>query len=46
MDYYSIYVPINVEKGFAYVRDFKGNLIFYGTLEQCYDFIERMMDDA
>ena len=29
-------------KGYAYVKDFKGNRCFYGTISECEEFISQM----
>ena len=29
-------------KGYAYVKDFKGNRCFYGTIAECEAFIDQM----
>ena len=42
MDYYQIYRTKDCPKGWAFVRDFKCNLVFYGTIEECYVFIDEM----
>lgn len=39
---YQIYINSDCAKGYAYVRDFKLNLVFYGTIEECRKFIDEM----
>lgn len=29
--------------GYGFVRDYVGNIWFYGTVEKCQEFIERMV---
>ena len=36
---YQIYRTDDCPKGWAYVRDYQGNKVFYGELEACYQFI-------
>ena len=43
MDYFTIYISKDCPKGWAYVRDFKGNLVFYGTIKECHDFIDQAL---
>ena len=45
-DYSLIYYEIvknGCKKGYAFVRDYMGNKCYYGTLKQCYQFIEDML---
>ena len=30
-------------KGWGYVRDYMGNLVYYGSIEECFKFIDDMM---
>lgn len=30
-------------KGCAYVRDYMGNLVYYGTIDDCFTFIDTVM---
>lgn len=39
---YQIITNKDCEPGFCFVRDFLGNLIFYGTGKQCIEFIRSM----
>ena len=42
MKYFSLYIPAGTPEGYSYVRDYKGNLIYFGTKEECEIFISRM----
>ena len=33
---------VGCPKGYAYVKDFKGNRCFYGTIAECEAFIDQM----
>ena len=39
---FSIYTK-DCPKGWAYVRDYTGNLVYYGPIEECFKFIDQMM---
>ena len=39
---YQIYRTHDCPKGYAYVRDFMCNLVFYGTIDECIQFIDDM----
>lgn len=40
--YYEI-VSNGCKKGYAFVRDYMGNMCYYGTIKQCQKFINDMM---
>lgn len=46
MMYFELYIPSGTPEGFSYVRDFKGNLVYYGTVEECETFIKQMEGDS
>lgn len=39
---YQIYITKDCPKGWAYVRDYQLNLIFYGTIEECHQCIDEL----
>ena len=42
MMYYQIYKTADCPKGWAYVRDYQGNKVFYGEIEACNQFINNV----
>lgn len=40
---YQIWITNDCPKGWAYVRDYQCNLIFYGTIEECHQCIDDLM---
>lgn len=41
--YYQM-VTVGCPKGYAYVQDYMGNKIYYGTLEECLCCIDNLMN--
>ena len=35
-------VTADCPKGYAYVRDYTGNLVYYGSIDECHHFINAM----
>ena len=35
-------VTAGCPKGWAYVRDYTGNLVYYGSIDECHHFINAM----
>lgn len=35
-------IKTDCPKGYGYVRDYMGNKCFYGTLQECQEFIDQM----
>lgn len=40
---FQIWICKDCPKGYAYVKDYQGNLVFYGTIKECHDFIDQAM---
>lgn len=42
MTYVIIFYDTDCPEGYAYVRDYMGNLCYYGSVEACKEFIKHM----
>ena len=40
---FQIWIGKDCPKGWAYVKDYLGNLIFYGTIKECADCIDTLL---
>lgn len=40
MGVYQIFVNSDCAKGWAFVRDYTGNLVYYGSVDDCKKFID------